>query len=251
MMKGENTLKNKPKIVIAASLAISAISLMATGALAFFSDAAAFEKQSGEIGTVQIADINLQIADNDGQSSNSLTNWAPGDVNTISWVVENTGTKSIATRNTLYIYWDDDMNEFSEKDDVVYLYPQNMSNKDIQEEMFDKNVSSKIDIGQPHEFNINGKTHTGWSYMVTGDILDGVGDSAETGDAFETNYDSLINDTSDIYDSISYKLALSNYANVHTMNKPLKIAVVTEAMQARNTADSSWETVAVKEISIK
>lgn len=243
-------MKNKSKFAIAIALTISAVSLMATGAMAFFSDKAVFETSKGEIGSVQIADINLQIADNSGESHDSLSNWSPGDVNTLTWVVENTGTKSIATRNTLYIYWDDDMNEYSEKDNVVFLYPQNMKNSDIQKEMFDKNEESKIDIGTPHEFKINGKSHIGWSYMISGDILDGVGDNAETGDAFEKNYASTINDVSNIYDSISYKLCLSNYANVHTMDKPLKVAVVTEAMQARNTADSSWSTVAVKEISI-
>lgn len=242
--------KNKAKIITSISLAITAVSLMATGALAFFSDATVFETQSGKVGTVSISDINLLVADNTGNSSESFKTWNPGDINTITWRVENTGTKSIATRNKLYLYWEDEMNNYSEANDIVYLYPQNVLNSDIEAEMLAKDPKSKIDIGAPKEITINGKKYTGWEYIVSGDILDGVGADAETGDAFETDYKSNLNDMSSTYDSIAYKLALSNYANVHTMGKNFKVVVVTEAMQARNTADSEWETVSVKEISV-
>ena len=224
------------------------MSLVGTGALAFFSDTATFETQSGKVGTVAINDTNLLITDNTGKNVQSFMTWNPGDVNTISWKVENIGTKSIATRNKLYIYWDDEMNKYSEADNVVYLYPQNMSNNDIEAEMLAKKPDSKINIGEPKQFTINGKTHKGWEYIVPGDILDGVGKDAETGDAFETDYKSNINDMSATYDSIAYKLALSNFANVHTMDKNLKVVVVTEVMQARNTSDAVWEAVQVQEV---
>ena len=229
-------------------MAITAVSLIGTGALAFFSDTARFETQSGKVGTVVINDTNLLVTDNTGKNSESFMTWNPGDINTISWKVENVGTKSIATRNKLYIYWDDEMNKYSEADDVVYLYPQNMSNNDIEAELLAKDPASKIDIGSPKQFTVDGKSHKGWEYICPGDILDGVGTDAETGDAFEADYASNINDMSATYDSIAYKLALSNYANVHTMDKNLKVVVVTEVMQARNTSDEVWETVSVKEI---
>lgn len=223
---------------------------MATGAMAFFTDATVFETQSGKVGTVSISDINLMVTDNTGKPSESIKTWNPGDINTITWKVENTGTKSIATRNKLYLYWEDDMNKYSEANDIVYLYPQNISNNDIENEMLEQNTKSKIDLGAPKDITINGKKFTGWEYVCSGDILDGVGDNAETGDAFEADYQSNLNDMSPTYDSLAYKLALSNYANVHTMDKNFKVVVVTEAMQARNTADSEWETVSVKEISV-
>ena len=231
-------------------MAITAASLIGTGALAFFSDTAKFETQSGKVGTVSIDDTNLLITDNTGKNSESFMTWNPGDINTISWKVENVGTKSIATRNKLYIYWDDEMNKYSEADNIVYLYPQNMTNNDIEAEMLAKDPASKIDIGAPKQFTIDGKSHKGWEYICPGDILDGVGADAETGDAFEADYESNINDMSATYDSISYKLALSNYANVHTMDKNLKVVVVTEVMQARNTSDAVWETVSVKEVNL-
>jgi hypothetical protein len=242
--------KNKAKIVTSVSLAVAAVSLLTTGAMAFFSDAAVFETQSGKVGTVSISDTNLLVTDNTGKSATSFGTWNPGDINTITWRVENTGTKSIATRNRLYIYWEDEMNEYSESNDIVYLYPQNVSNNDIEAEMLAKDTKSKIDIGSPKKITVNGKEYTGWEYICSGDILDGVGTDAETGDAFETDYASNLNDMSSTYDSIAYKIALSNYANVHTMDKNLKVVVITEAMQARNTADSEWETVSVKEISV-
>lgn len=242
--------KNKSKITIAVSLAIATVSLAATGVMAFFSDSTVFNTQSGKVGTVSISDTNLLLTDNTGKNVESFKTWNPGDINTFSWKVENTGTKSIATRNRLYIYWDDEMSEYSEADDIVYLYPQNISNNDIEAEMLAKDTKNKIDIGEPVTFTVDGKKHKGWEYICAGDILDGVGDSAETGDAFEADYASNLNDMSTTYDSIAYKIALSNYANVHTMDKPLKIVIATEVMQARNTSDENWQTVSIKEISL-
>lgn len=178
----------------------------------------------------------------------------PGDVVDISWTVENLGNKSILTRNTIYIFWDYDNDANvaeSNGNNVVYLYKQNTTPEEIRADMLTQNPSSSnlIDLGGIKTFSFNGKTYAGYRLTVYGDYLDGVGNNAETGiaDGNEVNYGSEYDDTSAVLDVVSYKLALSQWANIHTSGQQLRIVVVTEALQYQNTNDGDWIEVGTTE----
>ena len=177
-----------------------------------------------------------------------MTNWNPGDISTVKWDVENVQNKSIDTRNTVYLYWEDaDMMDKS----PVYMYPDSTANIDIYNDMKSGVLQKCIDLGGLKTFSINGQQHTGYMWTVNGDTLDGVGDSAETGDAKEVNYSSTLDDASKIMDTVSFKLALSPYASYESQKKNFKIVVVTEAKQYRNTKDASeggWDVVGTAEV---
>jgi hypothetical protein len=186
---------------------------------------------------------------------NTVDELMPGDVVDLSWVVENIGNKSILTRNTVYLYWEYDGTTNTDEAnglDMTYLYKQNTSASDIRADMLTKNpsLSSLIDMGEKQEFTLNGETHTGYKFTVYGDAIDGVGTGAETGISSEVDYGSEYDDTSTTSDLISYKLALSQWANINTSGQKLKIAVVTEAMQYQNTTDDDWQQVGYTELTV-
>ena len=177
----------------------------------------------------------------------------PGDVFDVSWVVENLGNKSILTRNRLYLYWDyADGVENANGNESLYVYNQNLASADIQKDMLTKtpSLAGLVSKGEEKEFILNGETHKGFEIVTYGDALDGVGTGAESGDASEVNYSSAYDDNDAIKDVISYKLALSQFANINTSGQKLKLAVITEAMQYRNTNDSDWEQVGYTEVTL-
>lgn len=174
----------------------------------------------------------------------------PGDVIDISWVVENIGNKSALTRNTVYIFWDYDENVTDANGlESTYLYKQNTSTSDIRTDMLTGTPSSAnlIDVGSAQTFTINGIEHTGYKFTVNGDDIDGVGTAAETGISREIDYGSEYDDNCAYKDVVSYKLALSQWANINTSGQKLKIVVITEAMQYQNTVDDDWKQVGYAE----
>lgn len=177
----------------------------------------------------------------------------PGDVFDVSWVVENIGNKSLLTRNRLYLFWDYEEDiENANGNESLFVYNQNLDKQEIQKDMLTKNPSlvGIVDKGEEKEFILNGETHKGFEIISYGDALDGVGTGAETGDAKEENYGSAYDDNDSVKDVVSYKLALSQFANINTSGQKLKLAVVTEAMQYRNTNDADWEQVGYTEYTL-
>ena len=104
-----------------------------------------------------------------------------------------------------------------------------------------------IDVGSAQTFTINGIEHTGYKFTVNGDDIDGVGTAAETGISREIDYGSEYDDNCAYKDVVSYKLALSQWANINTSGQKLKIVVITEAMQYQNTVDDDWKQVGYAE----
>ena len=134
------------------------------------------------------------------------TYWNPGDVLTVKWSVENTGNKSVVTRNIVSIYWENNnMSTYANNKDVVYIYPEKTSATDIFHNQFPtasadyrKDItlfSSKClascsykTLGSMGTVYVNGKKYNaGYSFIVYGDALDGVGEGAEVGNAYEKN----------------------------------------------------------------
>lgn len=250
---------NRKKAVAISTCAVSALAI---GFIALYPSLAFFKSSDEKTiqttnGTVTINQTSLKIADatdsalNDSSFSKNIQ-WEPGDIKALKMDVENNGNKSIATRHTLYIYWDGEMSDLSNYKNLLYLFPYNVSNDQIKQQMLAKNVTSNINIGDYSDsFVLDGITHKGYKYTFYGDLLDGVGSHAETGDADEVNYanpKSIYDDSSKTKDTVNYKLALSNYANALTSNKKVKIVIVTEAMQARNTNTDTWKVVSTTEL---
>lgn len=181
--------------------------------------------------------------------------WNPGDVLTVRWNVNNTGTKSVVTRNIVSIYWEqNDINQFANHKDIVYLYPENCDSTDIYYDQFGifpegyktscMQGCSYRSLGSMAPVYVNGKKYdAGYSLVIYGDALDGVGYGAEIGDSVEQDYNSHYDEKDNSMDVVSFKMCLSSRANIHTMNKKLVIRVETQALQYRNTSNEDWDTV--------
>lgn len=184
----------------------------------------------------------------------------PGDVLTVKWSVVNKGTKGVVTRNIVSIYWDGigednkEISSYSNHKDIVYLYPESTDSSAIFNEQFglypDEYRSVAMDtcsykeMGSMAPIFVNGEEKAaGYSFIVYGDALDGVGHGAETGLAQEQNYGSTFDDSDDYRDDISFKLAISSRANIHNMDANLIIRVETQAMQYMNTSNYDWNTL--------
>lgn len=177
----------------------------------------------------------------------NLSNWNPGDISTIKWEVENIQNKSIDTRNTIYLYWEGaDITR-----NPVYLYTDQTTNISIFNDIKNGNPSANIALGQVKTFTINGQQYQGYTFTIGGDTLDGVGNSAETGDSKEVDYASTMDDSSTTKDTLAFKLALSPTCSYESMKKNFKVVVVTEAKQYRNTQDGAnggWSVVGTAEV---
>ena len=190
------------------------------------------------------------------------TYWNPGDVLTLKWTVKNTGTKSVVTRNIVSIYWENNnMSNYANNKDIVYLYPENTSATSIFWDQFPTtandyrkeitkykttcmNTCSYKQMGSMGTVYVNGKEYkAGYSFIVYGDALDGVGEGAEVGNAKEQNYSSVYDETLNNIDEVAFKMALSSAANNYTQGQKLVIRVETQAMQYRNTSDKDWDTL--------
>lgn len=202
------------------------------------------------------------------------TYWNPGDVLTVKWTVENSGNKSVVTRNIVSIYWkNNDMSKYANQKDIVYLYPENTSASEIFADQFpatkmdlekDPTAAANRDfrktptlyktacmstcsykqLGSMSKVTVAGKDYNaGYSFIVYGDALDGTGSGVETGNAYEVNYGSQYDETLAHLDEVAFKLCLGSIANIHTMGEELVIRVETQAMQYRNTSDAEWNTL--------
>jgi hypothetical protein len=190
------------------------------------------------------------------------TYWNPGDVLTVKWSVENTGTKSVVTRNIVSIYWENNnISTYGNHKDIVYIYPEKTNASDIFHNQFPTattdyrkdiklfsshclNTCSYKTLGSMDIVYVNGKKYNaGYSFIVYGDALDGVGDGAEVGNAYEKNYNSSFDETLNNIDEVSFKLALASASNIYTQGQKLVIRVETQAMQYRNTSDADWNTI--------
>lgn len=195
-------------------------------------------------GTVQVEEINLQLKDLEGNSSKEILDWEPGDVDLITWKVKNIGTASIYTRNKLQIYWNEEVP--IEDNTIIYLYPANMSKKEIIED-FKKGENSEYKINVTSgEITLEDNTaKRGIEYQFLGDILDG---TKMKGNSKEVNYNlegfaNATDDKSDIEDEIAFNILFSPKTSYLYEGKTLTIKVVTEAMQFTEEGKEEWQIV--------
>ena len=181
----------------------------------------------------------------DGYMGDSIEKWNPGDVNLLNFTVQNLGSKSIDTRNTIMIFWDVDP-DMAEQG-IVYLYPASMSDANIRTDMAKAGgPTQNINIGLDNKSitNDSNQPRAGFIWTKIGDSLDGTGTTAETGDAFEVDYVTP-DETVTTLDKVSYKIAFSPDTPTTYMSKNLVVKVMTEAKQHRNTGND-WSLVATE-----
>ena len=203
---------------------------------------------SAQAGTVQINGPNIQFLPSDSNvgepviSGNKITVWDPGDINIIQWQVDNLGNKSVDLRYQINLYWNEgpgmlptdneptDSPLWEEKP-YVYLYPATLTDEEIRADMESATPSKYIAIGNSdvEYHNSDGATRYGYSFMLNGVTLDGVGENAETGDA------TIPGGTSDL---VQYKIALSLNTPAGYMGRTLQFDLQVEAQQHRNTASN-------------
>ena len=92
----------KIKVIVGTALVIAGVSVAVVTANKVV-------QNTVKSGTVTVESINLQLIDEKGNSTKELSSWDPGDVETISWKVKNTGTAAVYTRNKLRVYWNEEL----------------------------------------------------------------------------------------------------------------------------------------------
>ena len=194
-------------------------------------------------GTVQVEEINLQLKDLEGNSTKEIADWEPGDVDLVTWKVKNIGTSAVYTRNKLQIYWNE---EVLSNNQVIYLYPANMSKQEIIED-YKKGEESKYKLNVTlGEITLDDNTmKKGIEYQFLGDVLDG---TKMTGKSKEVNYnsESFVNttdDKSEVEDEIAFNILLSPNTSYLYEGKTITIKVVTEAMQFTEEGKEEWQIV--------
>ncbi len=248
--------KKNIKFSASTLLIVIAVFISVGLALGYFSDYMSFTNlvTAGEI-DITVSDL-LTEEDPDGDDddlvSNPIENLVAGDVTTIEWTVENVGNKSAYTRNVLYIAWDsvDDLSEAQS----LYIYPANMSDDEIRNDIANNTASHQIPYGGDNFIIDTGNVTTnGIALVFLGDILDGSGNGAETGDATESNSEApfyLNNETIGNKDIIRFKLAFAYNALREYENQKIYTKLQVDAIQYRNNTitsayDEQWPPIAL------
>lgn len=195
-------------------------------------------------GTVQVANINLQLKNQAGEVVDEISDWEPGDVDQVTWTVENTGTAAVYTRNKIQIWWNEEIPE--DQAPVLYLYPANMSKAEVLAD-FRKGDEAEHAIAVTRgDIAVNSTTNKkGIEYQVLGDVLDG---TAMTGKSTEVDYNlqtalKTTDDTSTTKDVVAYNILFSPKTSYLFEGKTLTIKVITEAMQFTNAGKQEWHIV--------
>ena len=250
-MKLINKLKScSGKTLVAIVLLFLSFSLITGSMVAYFYSLVS-EDSSLVTGNIRLKKTPLLIEedpngiDDDLVVGNSLR-WFPGDVATIEWSIENLGSKSAITRNILYLAWDSDV-DLHEKN-VIYLYPANMSDVDIRNDIKNNSAALQIPMGDDtSNISIDSKNRLGFVFPFLGDILDGVGSNAEVGYQMERNTTApffLSDDGSTFKDVIRFKVAFSYNASMDYQDAVIHIGVRTDAIQAKhNTVTSATDAI--------
>ena len=237
----------KRKTIIISILIIALILIIVGFTLAFFTDSINTE---GTIrtGSVAIDPINLQVQVNQtGTMGRQVSSIDPGDSNLITWHVKNKGKSEIYTRNTLKIYWNENI-EYTNNNEI-YLYPANMTKEQITADFIGSKESAIIGENKIIKTK-NNEEKLGIEYVFYGDTLDGID---ATGVSVERNYNTskyskATDDTSTVEDNIAFKMFFNPRMSYLFQEKTLSIEVVTEAMQYNLNGDPVWEVVYTENI---
>ena len=220
-------MKKKSKLICAGVAGLMAVAIVGSMGLAFFSDTVE-TKASAKGGSVTIDVTDLEIENsgnvNPGDEDPDVPDGSrEGTPHDFTFSVTNTGNKSVVTRNIITLSVS--KNNAVLDANVLALYEDK------------KELSQKYVLIEGSEEYIPSANYTGGKiiavrYVVNGASLNGTGDAAEVESGITSN-------------SQDYKYALS--LALETTNEyqlaDIKADIEVQAMQYRNTQDSTWDTV--------
>ena len=227
LFKEELFMTKRTKLVCACAAGVTALAIVGSMGLAFFTDTDKTEA-AAKAGSVKInvSDLEIENADNVNPGDEDIDipdGSREGTSHDFTFTVTNSGNKSVVTRNiiTLTIKKDGDVLDAG----VLALYEnrKELAKKYVQ-------LDGSTDFIPIEDYN-NGKI-VAVRYIVTGASLNGTGDAAEIEEGIKSTKQDYHYDLSLAYEATNgYQLA------------DIKADIEVQAMQYRNTKDSTWETV--------
>lgn len=224
--------KNRKTLIVTLTIVITYILVVATT----YAIMTTHDQKSNKF---VVGSLDIQIQNLDLKKNNTSTRIVmPGDIDTLSWTAKNVGKNTALTRHVLDVYWANtsnsvgQINELTEADasSLLVLYPATMSNEEIMEDYNGTKAHQLTPIEAfPTQVSkvVNGETITvyGIRYKFVGDTLEG---TEPQGIASSTSQD------------ISFKVLLSPETSYLYQNQPIKVDVLTEAMQYTEQESGTW-----------
>jgi len=178
-----------------------------------------------------------------GTMGESVSAWQPGDANLIKWETTNIGTSAIYTRQTIQVYWNEAIEDTTNK--YLYLYPANMTNQQILEDISQANPQYAIETAEGQTINTDNGERIGFQYTFLGDELDG---TSTNGFSKEKNYNNsnfttTTDDSNANKDTVAFRIVLDKNTPYLYQNKNLTIKIITEAMQHTTDGAEAWQIV--------
>lgn len=220
-------MQKRSKLIGAAVAGIAAIAIVGSMGLAFFSDTDNTEAaaKAGSV-SISVSDLTIENSGNvnpGDEDPNVPPGSRDGTSHDFDFTVTNSGNKSVVTRNIITL--DVAKNNQALDASVLALY----SNK---VELTDKYVQ----LEGSEEFVPAASAGAGKvkavRYVVAGASLNGTGDNAESEAGITSNKVDY-----------SYDLSLAYSANNDYQLADITAKIEVQAMQYRNTQDSTWDTV--------
>lgn len=214
----------KAKLAAIGGISLAAISVVAGGAFAFFTDEAE-GATTGKAGNVEIemSDVALSNPDNinPGDGDETLPEDArKGTEHLLTFGVDNAGNKSIMTRNVVTLSLEDGQD--------ISVYSLRTADGELAEKFLSEDGTDFVPAAQ---YNSE-YAPKAIRYVTTQVALNGVGEFAEVEDGV---------DATDV--DYTYELKLAKEASDSYELGQLNIDVEVQAMQYRNTTDGEWETL--------
>lgn len=206
-----------------------------------------------KIGTLQIEDLNLKIIN---QKEEEVESMLPGDIDILSWTTKNVGTSAVLTRQTIEIYWDDDVEQINEESrKMIYMFPANISEEVILEDYVKGEQAQYMLKSEKVSKEIGGKVKKGIKYQFIGDTLNGSDgndvskeinhNSTETA-VIDSNINTDDNDAK--LDEIAFRLLMNPQTSYLYEGTDIKVIITTEGMQYTEDGSESWKVLDTQEI---
>ena len=206
-----------------------------------------------KIGSLQIEDLNLKLINEKDKEVDSML---PGDVDILKWTTKNVGTSAVLTRQTIEIYWEDDVEQINEESrKMIYMFPANISKEVILEDYLKGEQAQYMLKTEKISKEIDGKVKKGIKYQFIGDTLNGTdGNDVDK----EINYNStetsvidtnITTDDKDAkIDEIAFRLLMNPQTSYLYEGTDIKVIITTEGMQYTEDGSESWKVLDTQEI---
>lgn len=206
-----------------------------------------------KIGSLKIEDLNLKLINSKDEEVNSML---PGDIDILSWTTKNVGTSAVLTRQTIEIYWNDDVEQIDEESrKMIYMFPANISKETILKDYLKGEQAQYMLKTEKISKEIDGKVKKGIKYQFIGDTLNGTdGNDVDK----EVNYNSTetantdaniyTDDINEKFDDIAFRLLMNPQTSYLYEGSDISVIITTEGMQYTEDGSESWKVLDTQEI---